>query len=164
MVVTGIEEGSAALKDESCSRHEGGDVARSVRLHGAKILVAKAVTNVEPLSELPGILNVRVKGVDVHKAFRITNSNGRAAGKVVGNGMEVVASGNIAGEEVGQSLCYRGFRCSHRIISPTAGGTVEDELSCSAAVVEIVEFSVAVFCSETELVVFDPVVNAGGER
>src|SRR6266851_6681181 len=163
MVLTRIEEGAAALKDESCSRHEVRDVARSVRLHGAKILVAQAVTNVELPSELPGILNVRVKGVDVHKAFRITNSNGRAAGKVVGDGMEVVASGNIAGEEVGQSLCYRGFRCSHRIISPRAGGTVEDELSCSAAVVELVEFSVAVFGSEAELVLSDTVGNDVGK-
>src|SRR5260370_20572906 len=105
MVVTGIEEGGAALKDESCSRHEVRDVARSVRLHGAKILVAQAVTNVEPPSELPGILNVRVKGVDVHKAFRITNSNGRAAGKVVGDRMEVDASRYVTSQEVGQSLC-----------------------------------------------------------
>src|SRR5260370_20740071 len=163
MVLTRIEEGAAALKDESCSRHEVRDVARSVRLHGAKILVAQAVTNVEPPSELPGILNVRVKGVAVRKAFRSINSNGRAAGKVVGNGMEVVASGNIAGEEVGQSLCYRGFRCSHRIISPRAGGTVEDELSCSAAVVELIEFSVAVFGSEAGLVLSHTVGNDGGK-
>src|SRR5216683_3879247 len=163
MVLTRIEEGAAALKDESCSRHEVRDVARSVRLHGAKILVAQAVTNVEPPSELPGILNVRVKGVDVHKAFRITNSNGRAAGKVVGNGMEVVASGNIAGEEVGQSLCYRGFRCGHRITSPRAGGTVEDELSCSAAMIELIEFPVAEFGSVAELVLSDTVGNDVGK-
>ena len=104
MVLTRIEEGAAALKDESRSGQKVRDVARRIGLHRTKVFIAQAVTKVELPGDLPRVLDVRVESVDVDKALRVTDSNCGAAGKAVGNGMEVVASGNIAGEEVAKGF------------------------------------------------------------
>src|SRR5882762_340710 len=99
----------------------------------------------------------------MHKAFRVTHGNRGATGKVVGDRMEVVAGGYVTSQEVGQSLCYRGLRCRQRISGPRAGGTVEDELSCSATMIELIQFSMAEFGSVAKLVLSDAVGNDVGK-
>src|SRR6266436_3375662 len=99
----------------------------------------------------------------MHKAFRVTDGNRGATGKVVGDRMEVVAGGYVTSQEVGQSLCYRGLRCRQRISGPRAGGTVEDELSCSATMIELIQFSMAEFGSVAKLVLSDAVGNDVGK-
>src|SRR6266481_7287466 len=155
MVLAGVEEGMAAVLDHKSSAstvqrsNKVGDVFL-VALHGAKVLVAQAIAKVEFPGDLPGILDVRVEGVDMDKALRVTNGNCGAAGKGIGV-VECVTCRNVTREKVRKRFCQRSFCCSDRISCPGAGGTVKDELSSSAAMIELIEFPVAKFGSETEL-------------
>ena len=156
MVLTRVEERMAAiLNQESGARtvqrcNKVGDVFL-VGLHGAKVLVAQAIAKVEFPGNLPGILDVRVEGVDMDPAFRVTDGNCGAAGKAIVDVEGVAARRDVTSEKVRKRFCQRSFCCSDRISCPGAGGTVKDELSSSAAMIELIEFPVAKFGSETEL-------------
>src|SRR5690349_2741428 len=105
MILTRVEEGMAAvLNHKSSARtiqgsNKVGDVFL-VALHGTKVFIAQAVTKVELPSELPRILNIGVEGVDVHKAFRVTDGNCRAAREAVGI-VEAIAGRYVTSQEVG---------------------------------------------------------------
>lgn len=168
MVLAGVEEGMAAvLNQESSARtvqrsNKVGDVFL-VALHGAKVLVAQAIAKTEFPGDLPGILDVRVEGVDMDPAFRVTDGNCGAAGKAIVDVEGVAARRDVTSEKVRKRFCQRSFCCSERISSPRAGGTVKDELSSSAAMIELIEFPVAVFGSETELMFPDGIGDDIGE-
>src|SRR5947208_16379732 len=118
MVLTGVEEGMAAvLNHKSGSGDKVGDVF-FVALHGTKVLISYAVIKVELFGELPGILDIGIEGVDVHKPFGITDGNCGSACKS-GVVMEAIACRDITRKKTRQGT-HLGARCECNATRPRA--------------------------------------------
>ncbi len=133
MVLTGVEQRLAVLYVESCSRNEIRNVLLVAR-HRTKELIAKAIVKVQLLANLPGILEVSIESIDVHKAFGIPHRDGRER--------------HVAGKKVGQRFCEGVQSCA---ICPRSLSSVESESSRSTAVIELIELRPANLRSITQL-------------
>src|SRR5919108_596593 len=156
MVLTRVKERVAAILHHKAGSRDKVSNVFLVGLHGTKVFIAQTVFEIKFLGDLPGILDICVERVDMDPAFGITNDNCGATRKGVVDVERVCARRNVTGQKVGQGAEQRVGRTGSAT-RPRPSGTVENEFSSSAAVIELIEFAVAKFGSITELVLTDTV-------